>query len=85
MHTMKTLPAFALAATLTLAGCAQYAHGYDFNEAVLPTAKARNLLGELVGLHMARLDPQRGSAPELIVSGRKRTSQSLLYSLGIRS
>ena len=33
------------------------AHGYDFNEAALPTAKARNWLGELVRLHMARKDP----------------------------
>jgi hypothetical protein len=33
-------------------------HGYDFDEAALPTAKVRELLGELMRLQVARQDPQ---------------------------
>jgi hypothetical protein len=45
MHTMKTLPAFALAATLTLAGCAQYASVSETKPQFRP---ARAPIGALV-------------------------------------
>ena len=32
-------------------------HGYDFDEAALPTAKVRELLGELMRLQVARKNP----------------------------